>query len=94
MNAFFASIEQIDNPAWQGLPVAITNGRTGSCIITCSYEARYYGIKTGMRLPDAKLRCPQLIVCPSHPKRYAAISKQIMDLLRYYVPDIEIFSVD
>ena len=47
MNAFFASVEQRDNPYWRGRPIAITNGDKGSCIITCSYEARAHGIKTG-----------------------------------------------
>jgi DNA polymerase-4 len=61
MNAFFASIEQRDRPEWRGRPVAITNGRQGTCIITCSYEARAYGIKTGMRLKKARRLCPELI---------------------------------
>ena len=61
MNAFFASIEQRDNVALQGKPVAVTNGKYGSCIITCSYEARAFGIKTGMKFSDAKLLCPKII---------------------------------
>ena len=44
MNAFFASIEQAENPALLGKPIAITNGEIGTCIITSSYEARTYGI--------------------------------------------------
>ncbi len=44
MNAFFASIEQLDRPKWRGRPVAITNGLQGTCIITCSYKARTHGI--------------------------------------------------
>ncbi len=95
MNAFFASVEQRDNPEWRGRPVAITNGEQGTCIITCSYEARLYGIKTGMRLKMAKSLCPDLIQCPSHPKRYAETSKSIMAALEKYIsPDIEIYSVD
>ncbi len=46
MNAFFASIEQLDNPAYRGKPIGITNGKTGTCLITCSYEARALGIYT------------------------------------------------
>jgi len=56
MDAFFAAIEQRDCPEWRGQPVAITNGRQGTCIITCSYEARAYCIKTGMRLKKARRR--------------------------------------
>jgi DNA polymerase-4 len=94
MNAFFSSIEQRDHSEWRGQPVAITNGLQGSCIITCSYEARAYGIKTGMRLKQARQLCPGLIQCPAHPERYAATSAAIMGALQDITPDIEIFSVD
>ncbi len=94
MNAFFASIEQRDRPEWRGRPVAITNGLKGTCIITCSYEARAYGIKTGMRLKYARRLCPELIQCPAHPERYAETSTAIMTALQDITPDIEIFSVD
>ena len=94
MNAFFASIEQHDRPEWRGRPVAITNGMQGTCIITCSYEARGYGIKTGMRLKQAYRLCPGLIQCPARPERYADVSAAIMAALQDITPDIEIFSVD
>ncbi|MGB5541229.1 MAG: DNA polymerase IV [Gammaproteobacteria bacterium] len=94
MNAFFASIEQRDHPEWRGRPLAITNGLKGTCIITCSYEARAHGIRTGMRLKRAHQLCPELIQCPAHPERYAATSAAIMTALQDITPDIEIFSVD
>lgn len=94
MNCFFAAIEQLDNPELRGQPIAVTNGETGTCIITSSYEARRYGVKTGMRLKAAKQLCPHLIQIPSRPKRYAEISIRIMDALQQVTPDIEIFSVD
>ena len=94
MNAFFASIEQRDRAEWRRRPVAITNGRQGTCIITCSYEARAYGIKTGMRLRQARQLCPELIQCPVHPERYAATSTAIIESLQDITPGIETFSVD
>ncbi|MCW8899099.1 MAG: DNA polymerase IV [Gammaproteobacteria bacterium] len=94
MNAFFASVEQHDNPEWRGRPVAITNGLQGTCIITCSYEARAFGVKTGMRLKQAREKCPALIQCPTHPERYAEVSTSIMSALHTITPDVEIFSVD
>jgi DNA polymerase-4 len=94
MNAFFASIEQRDRPEWRGRPVAVTNGLQGTCIITCSYEARAYGICTGMRLKKARRLCPELIQCPADPGRYAAASTAIMEALHDVTPDIEVFSVD
>lgn len=94
MNAFFASIEQRDRPQWVGKPVAITNGEQGTCIITCSYEARAYGVHTGMRLKEARRLCPELIQCPADPKRYARVSQDIMRALHDITPDVEVFSVD
>ncbi len=94
MNAFFASIEQQDQPQYQRRPIAITNGWQGSCIITSSYEAREFGVKTGMRLRDARKLCPELIQCPSRPERYAQVSSIIMTALQDITPDIEVFSVD
>ncbi|MDH5517263.1 MAG: DNA polymerase IV [Gammaproteobacteria bacterium] len=94
MNAFFASVEQLDHPEWRGRPVAITNGITGTCIITSSYEARAYGVKTGMRLNQARKICPGLIQCPANPVRYAEVSTRIMKALQDITPEIEIFSVD
>jgi DNA polymerase-4 len=94
MNAFFASIEQLDHPEWRGRALAVTNGKQGTCIITSSYEARAYGIKTGMRLNEAKRLCRHLIQVPARPDRYAIVSRSIMDALTSITPEIEIFSVD
>lgn len=94
MNCFFAAIEQLDHPQWRKKPLVVTNGSMGTCIITSSYEARYYGIKTGMRLRQAMQLCPQLIHAPSRPERYTEISMLIMEALKQVTPDIEIFSID
>lgn len=94
MNAFFASVEQRDFPFLRGKPVAITNGMRGSCIITCSYEARALGVHTGMRVREALKRCPHLIQRPTRPKVYAQVSTAIMHSLENVCPDIEVFSVD
>jgi len=94
MNAFFASIEQRDFPQLRGQPIAVTNGERGSCIITSSYEARAFGIKTGMRLPEARKLCPHIIQRPARPQVYAAVSTRIMMVLQDISPDIEVFSID
>lgn len=94
MNAFFASIEQLDHPEWQGRAIGITNGKQGTCIITSSYEARSYGIKTGMRIYEAKKLCKHFIQVPARPQRYAEVSTKIMEGLTSLSPDIEVFSVD
>ncbi len=94
MNAFFASIEQRDFPELMGMPVAVTNGKYGSCIITSSYEARAFGIKTGMRFREGIKICPHLVQRPSRPTVYAATSTNIMSMLETISPDIQIYSVD
>ena len=94
MNAFFAAIEQLDHPELRGRPVAVTNGLTGTCIITSSYEARARGVRTGMRLREGRARCPGLIQRPARPRRYAEVSTAIMAALHDITPDVEVFSVD
>ena len=94
MNAFFASIEQLDFPELQGQPIGITNGWDGTTIITSSYEARAYGVKTGMRVKEAKVLCNDFIQRPSRPKRYTEVSSRIMAGMVEFTPDVEIFSVD
>ncbi len=94
MNAFFASVEQVDQPQWRAKPIALTNGGIGTCIITCSYEARAFGVKTGMHIKQARQLCPDLIQVVSRPQRYAEVSTNIMRALSHFTPDIEIFSVD
>jgi DNA polymerase IV len=94
MDAFFASIEQMDDPALRGRPVGVTNGAQGTCLITSSYEARAFGIHTGMRLRQARKLCPDVIQCPARPQRYAQVSTAIMTALQDISPDVEVFSVD
>ena len=94
MNAFFASLEQLDNPFWRGRPVAVTNGLRGTCCITSSYEARAHGVKTGMHLREARTLCPGLIQAAARPERYAEVSTKIMLALQDVCPDMEVFSVD
>jgi DNA polymerase-4 len=94
MNAFFASVEQRDFPELRGKPVGVTNGEVGTTLITRSYEARAFGVKTGMRVYEARRLCPGLIQRPARPKVYAAVSTRIMHALRDISPDVEVFSVD
>lgn len=94
MNAFFASVEQRDFPELRGQPVAVTNGVEGTTIITSSYEARAFGVRTGMRLKEARRLCPGLIQRPTRPQIYAAVSSAIMEALGGVCPDMEVFSVD
>lgn len=94
MNAFFAAIEQQSNPALRGRPIAVTGSEKRSIILTASYEARRFGIKTGMRHFEALALCPQLILVPANNRLYTHVSTEIMLLFQDYTPLVEIFSVD
>lgn len=94
MYCFFAQVEQQDNLFWRCRPVAVTNGKLGSTIITSSYEASAYDVKTGMRLKAARTLCPELIQSPSRPYRYAEVSTSLMAVLHNITSDVEVYSVD
>ena len=94
MQAFFPSCEQVDFPELKNKAIAVTNGGGGTTIISSSYEARAFGIKTGMRMQEALTLCPHLIKRASRPKRYSQISHNILDALRELTPDMEVFSID
>jgi len=94
-NCFFAAIEQRDFPELRSQPVCVTNGMVGTTIITSSYEARAFGIRTGMKIQEARKLCPGLIQRGTRPKVYAEVSTAIMEALALHVTDrIEVFSVD
>ena len=84
----------MNHPEWRGRALAVTNGKQGTCVITSSYEARAFGVKTGMRLYEARRLCPDLIQVPAHPERYVEASRVIMQALATLTPDMEVFSID
>jgi len=94
MNAFFASVEQQSNPALRGKPVAVSGSESRTVILTASYEARAYGVKTGMTLWEARQKCPELILVPTNNRLYTWVSSRIIDILRDYTPLVEVFSID
>lgn len=94
MNAFFASVEQQSNPALRGKPIAVTGSDKRTVILTASYEARAFGIKTGFTMWEAKQKCPQLIFVPANNRLYTHVSSQIMKIMLDYTPLVEVFSID
>jgi DNA polymerase-4 len=94
MDAFFASVEQRDNPALRGKPIAVTGAGERTVITTSSYEARKYGVKTGMTVYEAKRLCPPIILVTGDNKKYAQICTQLEEICLRFTPDIEIYSID
>lgn len=94
MDAFFASIEQRDNPHLKGKPVIVSGNSKRSVVSTASYEARKFGIRSAMPLFQAKQRCPQVIVLPGSRHKYAADSRRIMAILKEFSPLVEPVSID
>ena len=94
MDAFFASVEQRDNPALRGKPIAITGAGERTVITTSSYEAREYGVKTGMTIYEAKRLCPHIILVTGDNKKYAQICMMLEEICLRFTPDIEIYSID
>ncbi|CAH0345649.1 DNA polymerase IV [Bacillus sp. CECT 9360] len=96
MNSFYASVEMAYDPSLKGKPLAIAGNpeeRRG-IIVTCSYEARKYGVKTTMPLWEAKKLCPQLIVMMPNFERYKKASLAIFELFRGYTELVEPVSID
>ncbi|WP_433743019.1 DNA polymerase IV [Falsibacillus pallidus] len=96
MNSFYASVEMAYNPALKGKPLAIAGNpeeRRG-IIVTCSYEARKFGVKTTMPLWEARKKCPDMIVMRPNFDRYRAASRGIFDILRTYSELVEPVSID
>ena len=96
MNSFYASVEMAYDPELKGKPLAIAGNpeeRRG-IIVTCSYEARKFGVKTTMPVWEAKKLCPQLIVMKPNFDRYRAASNGMFDILQQYSDLVEPVSID
>src|SRR3989339_724632 len=78
MDAFFAAVEQRDNPALQHRPVIVAGNSKRSVVSTASYEARKFGIRSAMPVFEAKQKCAGLIIVPGNMGKYRADSKKIM----------------
>lgn len=94
MNAFFAAVEQQSDPALRDKPVAVIGSGARTIITTCSYEARAFGVKTGMTVYEAKRLCPTLIMVVGNNRKYTDTSTGIINIFRDYTPLVEVFSID
>ncbi len=94
MDAFYASIEQRDNIAYRGKPLAVGYSGERGVVAAASYEARRYGVRSAMPSKTALRKCPQLIFVPARFDIYKAVSRQIMDIFHEYTDLVEPLSLD
>src|SRR5580692_9709379 len=89
-DAFFASVEQRDDPRLRGKPVAVGTG----VVASCSYEARQWGVRTGMRLVEARRRCRLLRVLPGDYRRYEQAGRRMLAICQDHTPQVEVAALD
>lgn len=94
MDAFFASVEQLDNPKLQGKPVAVGGGSERGVVAAASYEARKFGVRSAMPGRRARKLCPSLIFVPPRFDRYKEISAKIREIFFDYTNLVEPLSLD
>jgi DNA polymerase IV len=94
MDAFYASVEQRDNPDLRGKPVAVGGSRERGVVAAASYEARKFGVRSAMPSVIAKRQCPELIFVKPRFEVYKAVSQQIREIFAEHTPIIEPLSLD
>ena len=94
MDAFYASVEQRDNPELRGKPVAVGGSQARGVVAAASYEARQFGVRSAMPSVTAKRKCPDLMFIKPRFDVYKAVSLQIRQIFAEYTPTIEPLSLD
>ncbi|OUJ08676.1 DNA polymerase IV [Gluconobacter sp. DsW_058] len=94
MDAFYASVEQRDNPSLRGRPLAVGRGEARGVVAAASYEARPFGVRSAMPSLKAKRLCPDLVFVPARFDVYRAVSMQIHEIFARYTPLIQPLSLD
>lgn len=94
MDAFFASVEQLDNPDLRGKPVIVGGQSCRGVVSTCSYEARRCGVHSAMSMAEARKLCPHGEYVPVRMRRYQEVSQKIMSIFHDFTPLVEQLSID
>ena len=94
MDAFYAAIEQLDDPALQGRPVLVGPPSSRGVVLTASYEARPYGVGSAMPMAQARRKCPHAVIVPPRFDRYQQVSAAIMSVFDDFSPEVEALSLD
>ena len=94
MDAFYASVEQLDNPWLKGKCVIVGGTSNRGVVSASSYEARRFGVRSAMPIFQARQKCPDGVFIPPRMVRYKEMSKKIMAILREFSPQVEVVSID
>ncbi len=94
MDAFYASVEQRDNPELRGKPLAVGGTSNRGVVAAASYEAREYGVRSAMPMRDALRRCPHLLRVRPRMAHYKTVSRQVFEIFRSFTPLVEGLSLD
>ena len=94
MDAFYAAIEQLDDPSLRGRPLLVGPPSSRGVVLTASYEARPYGVGSAMPMAKARRLCPKAVIVPPRFDRYQEVSATIMNVFSDFSPDVEALSLD
>ncbi|MDA8098392.1 MAG: DNA polymerase IV [Nitrospiraceae bacterium] len=94
MNAFFASVEQRADPFLRKRPIAVIGSEKRGVVLSPSYEARAFGVRTGMMYHEARQRCPEIRFVPADPDKYSHTCKRLIRIWERFTPAVELFSID
>ena len=94
MDAFYASVEQLDNPMLRGLPVIVGGNSARGVVSTASYEARKFGVRSAMPMFRARVLCPEGVFVRGNRERYSEVSQQVMTVLHSFSPLVQQASID
>jgi DNA polymerase IV len=94
MNAFFASVEQRADPTLRGKAMAVVGSEHRGVILSPSYEARAFGVKTGMMYWEARQKCPEIVLVPAESAKYSYACERLIEIWKAFTPLVELFSID
>src|SRR2546430_8525541 len=94
MDAFYAAVEQRDDPRLRGKPVAVGGASRRGVVCAASYEARPFGVRSAMPMARALRLCPQLVVVPPDFTKYSTASDQVFEIFHSFTPEVEGLSLD
>ena len=94
MDAFYAAVEQLDDPSLRGRPILVGGRSNRGVVLTASYEARPYRVGSAMPMVEARRRCPEALIVPPRFERYQELSERIMAVFADFSPKVEALSLD